>query len=447
MSRFSVNPERVECVRWSPGSRGRLAAGAALLLLCSVGALAQDDVDDPPVAPTVSVRPSAELRYTAGSGQVFELQGSNDLTHWRHIRDVVFGEGSDVSDFIPKDTIGSSEGFRFFRVVMSPLQRFGFAPKFLIGRKIDFNDEGAAAVLRFTSRAAGNSGAAPFAYSYRKTGDTSAELVIELGEGEVDSIELDFTADLVGLYTKTNSLNGAVKDIDKGTFSLGRLSDASPDPPATVAPESLVGQTYLFSDGDIHERVDFVTAAGGRAVDRADVVHFTYDFSHMTATAMATATVHYPGDVAIEYAMQFGGQACGTYLRREIVDGEVEHISEGVFSSAASVYHSSGAESTDVTLPADELAGRTYVMRDGGTPCHIQFQNHVTGKCVRGRQVDDIHYDYVVNCNATSTITVHMADGKYDRYHLNHTDETFVRHEVRDGVTVDTDTGTFSESL
>ena len=148
----------------------------------------------------------------------------------------------------------------------------------------------------------------------------------------------------------------------------------------------------------------------------------------------------------VEFEIDHAGGSCGTFTRRESVDGPLESTSEGVFSCAESVYHASGAESTTVTLPADELTGRTYVMRDGGTPCQLEFEMLRSGKCTEGNQVNPFEFDYVVTCNATSTITVRFGRLDYDEYRLNHTDETFVRNEFRRGKKVDSDTGTFSES-
>lgn len=428
------NPERVECVRWSPGSCGLLAAGAALLLaLSSAPASAQE----------LNVTPSIEVQYSAAAGQVFELQGSNDLRSWRDVKDVVFGEGERIGARF--DSAVTAPGtYQFYRVKISPSKSFGFAPTHLPGKHLLLNDEGESQLVYFNSRAAATSGDATFAYSYRKTGGMTGRLSIGLTAGETETIELEFSADRVGHYTRTRTANGQVDDIDRGTFALGRGSHASPGSPATVLPDSLVGQSYLFSDGDTHERMDFVTELGGRTIDRDYVEHFNYEFS--TAGEVVTATVSLPGEVSVEFEMTFGGRHSGIFVRREVVDGVPESTTEGVFSCAASVYHSEGAESTTVTLPAGDLAGRTYVMQDGGTPCHLRFENQQSGECTEGTRVDPFQFDYVVNCNSTSTVTLHFGVGEYDEYRLNHSDQVFVRSEVRGGELRDTDSGTFSES-
>ena len=61
-------------------------------------------------------------------------------------------------------------------------------------------------------------------------------------------------------------------------------------------------------------------------------------------------------------------------------------------------------------------------------------------------QVDEFEFDYVVSCAATSLVTIHFGNADHDAYYLNHSDQTFERHEIRGGVQQDTDTGTFSES-
>jgi len=383
----------------------------------------------------------AELNFTAGAGQVFELQGSQDLTAWRNFGDVIFGEGESVSEFVA--TAEPASAYPFYRVKISPSKEFGFAPQSLYGKQIEFNDEGDALVYSFHSRATGSAGGEDFAYHYRKLGDTLARLDIERGDGWSQHIELDFSADLVGRYTCGRHLDGRVTDIDAGTFTFHQSPPGSDGQPGDTIPISLRGHTYLFSDGDTDERFDFVTTDSGRRVDRAEITHFSYGYS--PADGSATATIGLPGDLSVELVMRFGSGFGGTFERRELVAGELESRSDGIFSFARSIYHAAGAESTDVTLPAGELTGRTYVMSDGGTPCRLQFLTHESGKCIQGKLVDEVRYDYIVNCNATSIITVRFGSGEFDRYHLNHTDLTFSRREIRGGSLVDTDSGTFIE--
>lgn len=416
--------------RRESGGWGRNLAALTLLLLIT-GA-------SPSLAQELRTAPLTELSYTAGAGQVFELQGSRDLSSWRNVGDVVFGEGGSMREFV--EASDAATGYRFYRVKISPSKEFGFAPRALLGRQIDFNDEGGARVFTFETRATGSSGGESFAYNYRKLGDTNGELDIERGDGTSEQIELDFSADLVGLYTRRLSRDGVVTDIDVGTFTFRR----TPTDPGGQMPEALTGNTYLFSDGDTHERFDFVSADSGRQIDRADVSHFNYSYARSADSA--TATIDLASDVVVEFEMQFGGSSCGAYQRRELVDGKLEHVTEGIFSCARSIYHSEGAGSTDVTLPAGELTGRTYVMSDGGTPCQLEFQTLESGRCIQGNLVDEISYDYVVDCNATSIITVRFGTAEFDRYHLNHSDLTFMRHEIRAGVLADTDSGTFAES-
>ena len=432
------NPERVECVRWSPGPCGHTAAGIYLLLAALVSLPAIAPADE------LSTAPSVELQYSAAVGQVFELQGSRDLRSWSDVGDVVFGGGERVSELLA--SYGGSDEFRFYRVKMSPSKAFGFAPTFLHGKRLLCNDEGQSGELRFVSRSEAASEDGPVAYSYRKTGDTSGVINLDLGGGESEVIELDFKADHVGIYKRTRLVGGRLDDLDLGTFALGRNTDPAEDPADPVTPGSLVGRSFLFSDGDNDERLDFVTDESGRAVDRADVAQFDYGYSVAGDPALATATVWFADEVTVEFEMRFGNRSGGTFTRRELVDGVLEATSVGVFSCAASVYHTPGAESTSITLPVDELTGRTYLIRDGGTPCQLKFETHRSGRCIEGAQVVPFEFDYVVNCNATSTVTIRFAADDYDEYRLNHTDEIFVRREIRGGELRDSDSGTFSES-
>lgn len=426
------DPEPIEQVARMLSSCRHAAAGIALLsgLVLASPAVAQD----------FKITPAVECQYTAGAGQVYELQGSRDLRTWRKVGDVVFGEGDAVSEFVPPES--DANGYRFYRVKHSPSKEFGFAPGSLTGKLIAFNDEGDAQIYSFTSRAGGSANGGSFAYRYRKAGDAIGNLVVERRAGESEHIELAFSADLAGSYTRTLRRGDLVVDVDLGTFSLGREAPQPRDQP----PAALLGNTYVFSDGDIRERFDFVTPDSGRAVDGVEVQRFTYSYDTGGGSGSPRVMIAFPGDLAIEFTLEFGEGACGSFVRRESVDGQLLHSSEGVFSSARSVYHTDGAESTDVTLPAGELTGRTYVMRDGGTPCQLQFHTLESGRCIQGNLIDDIRYDYVVNCNSTSTITVDFGSGGYDRYQLNHSDQTFLRQEVRGGVLTDTDTGSFSET-
>ena len=426
------DPEPIERVAGILSSYLHAAAGIALLsgLVLASPAVAQD----------FKITPAFEFHYTAGAGQVYELQGSRDLRTWRKVGDVVFGEGDAVSEFVPPAS--DANGYRFYRVKHSPSKEFGFAPGSLTGKLIAFNDEGDAHIYSFTSRAGGSADGGSLAYRYRKASDTVGKLVVERRAGESEHIELAFSADLAGSYTRTLRRGDSVIDVDLGTFSLGREAPQTPDQP----PAALAGNTYIFSDGDTRERFDFVTPDSGRAVDGVEVQAFTYSYAASGETGSPKVTIAFPGDLAIEFTLEFGEGACGSFVRQESVDGRLVHSSEGVFSSARSVYHTDGAESTDVTLPAGELTGRTYVMRDGGTPCQLQFHTLESGRCIQGNLVDEIRYDYVVNCNSTSTITVRFGSDEYDRYQLNHSDQTFLRQEVRGGVLADTDTGTFAEA-
>lgn len=440
---------RVEQAGWSWRSCGFKAAGIALLSV--ILATKPVSADDLGVLPQLSIKPAFEVHYSAGPGQVYELQGSDDLRAWRDLNDPVFGHGGTVGHlFSPTEPGDLQTEFRYYRVKISPSQAFGFAPTQLSGKVIELNDDGSPRRLRFDSRSTGSTGTAgdePFLYSYRKLGDARGEMTIRRGSGTDSSTEnltVDFVADLVGNYTRSVIRGGVVRDIDSGTFALVTGSDPGLDPSAAVIPESLVGCTFLFSDATGHERLDFVTASGGRAVDRAEVTHFTYEYLETAATGKAT--VFYPGEFKVEFEMTFCGGSCGTYLRREFADGVLEASDAGIFNCANSVYHSRGADSTNVTLPADALTGQAYIIRDGGTPLHLQFQTPSTGTCTEGSRVDPFEFDYAVKCNATSTVTLRFGSGNYDEYHLNHTDGTFLRHEVRDGQQVDSDTGTFSES-
>ena len=431
------NPERVECVRWSPGT-----ARLLLLLLLGFAALPVKAQELAP-QPNLSVRPVLEVHYSAGAGGVFELQGSDDLRSWRDLGDAVFGEGEQVQSFFPADGDAPS-AYRYYRVKILSPQSFGFAPMHLIRKQLEFNDEGSALRLDFETRSSGSAAGEGFTYSYQKLGDTLGRLTIRR-DGGSDRIDLDFAADLVGNYTRSEIRGGVVKDIDTGTFALGTVTHPSPDPSANLIPESLMGCTFVFSDDAGHERLDFVTGLSGRGVDRAEVENFAYQYSESRETS--TATIFYPGEIAVEFEMTFtGAGSSGTYVRREFVDGELDLTDEGIFSCARSIYHAAGADSTNVTLPVDELTGRSYLIRDGGTPQRLQFQTAFSGRLVEGNQVDPFEFDYLVKCNASATITIRFGDGDYDEYHLNHTDETFVRHEVRGGERIDSDTGTFSES-
>ena len=437
-NRDSFDQDRVGCSYFwtSDGGSFVIAAIAALsFLLLSAPAPAQE----------FATTPLVELHYTAGPGQVYELQGSNDLGSWRRVGDVVFGEGAAVSDFVsPSDEPGS---YRFYRVKPSPSKEFGFAPSTLYGMRLELNDEGDALGYLFTSRAGGSAKEESIAYNYRKLGDTLGRIDVEYGDGESEHIELEFSADYVGRYTRTSRWGGADVDVDLGTFSIAREALRLRDQEAALsAPSSLAGNSYVFGDGDNFERFDFVTPNSGRAVDGVKVTQFDYSYSVSNDSATASVTLAFPGDLAIKFDMEFGNRSCGRFQRRELVDGELDHHSEGGFSSANSVYHTLGAEATDVTLPAGELTGRSYVMRDGGTPCILQFRTLEHGRCLQGNLVNEIRYDYVVNCNATSTVTVYFRPGEYDRYHLNHSDRTFMRKEVRGAVPTDTDTGTFTET-
>ena len=453
MAKLFNNPERVECVRWSPGSCGRMAAGTALLLAASaMFAAAQENggnvnvVTAPQTQFEIALDPVLGIDFEAGVGQVFELQGSTDLRGWRDIGDAVFGDGDRVSHFFVPGNSGDT--YRYFRVKILPSQAFGFAPPNLVRHELSLNDDGGARRYTFFSRSSAVLGGdEPLTYSYLKLGDTRGRLTIDHGAGDRDQIDLNFSADLVGTYTRSTYQGGEVSDVDRGTFSVGNRIHPSPDPSTTVIPASLVGRSYIFSDGTNQERLDFVTDSGGRAIDRATVDHFSYEFE--VGDEIATATISQPGDITVEFEMLFGlGSDCGTYVRREFVDGTLEATDEGIFSCADSIYHGAGATSTNVTLPADELTGHTYLMRDGGTVSRLNFQTHRSGRLTQGSRVEPFDFSYVVKCNATSAITITVGDddGDYDEYHLNHTDMTFVRNEVRGGEVVDSDTGTFSDT-
>ncbi|MFT4548124.1 MAG: hypothetical protein ACI9MB_002075, partial [Verrucomicrobiales bacterium] len=378
--------ERVKCSR-------KITGTALLLSLAVLSWLPSANAQQP-----VSAKAASKLSYEATAGQVFELQGSNDLAVWRDVGDVVFGDGKRVSDHLSGDP--RRDDFRFFRVKIAPAQTFGFAPIYLLGKTIAFNDEGASQTVSFDSRSSATLGEESKTYRYRKLGDTIARLDFTSGDTITERIDLEFVADLVGNYTRTKWVAGRVDDIDRGTFALGSAPlTHSPDSPATIIPESLVGLTYLFSDGDNSERLDFVTNTRGRAVDGATVLHFTYDYLQDNRSSIVT--VHYHGEISVQYELRQGETSAGTFLRHESVDGILDHTSEGIFSSAASVYHTPGAESTTVTLPADELTGRTYVMLDGGTPCRLQFDDLLNGRCIEGSQVDEFEFDYAVDCAST----------------------------------------------
>jgi len=439
------NPERVECVRWSPGSRSLKAAGTFLALLLAAGASQAQDLA--PDDGNLAIHRALEVNYKTNPGQVFELQGSGDLQGWRDIGDVVFGEGGSVHDFVSSKNAPASF---LYRVKISPSQQFGFAPSAIVGKQFAFNDDGGARVYNFDTRGSATefsnlAGVSPatLAYSFRKNGDSYSRLTIERGSGDRDVYELDFSADHIGTYQRSEIRDGSTRDIDRGTFTLGAKRSPSQDPPATLIPQSLVGLSYLYSDGLTRERFDFVSNNSGRSIERAAVRHFGYAYQIGEETATATVV---DGELTIEFEMTFTGESAGTYTRREYFDGTLEYTDEGLFSSGASVYHGAGANSTNLTLPADEIVGRSYLIRDGGTPCSLEFETQTSGKCVEGNQIDSFDFEYTVRCNATSVMKIKFSETSYDEYHMNYSDCTFMRYEVRSGKLVDTDTGTFSET-
>ena len=252
--------------RRESGGWGRNLAALTLLLLIT-GA-------SPSLAQELRTAPLTELSYTAGAGQVFELQGSRDLSSWRNVGDVVFGEGGSMREFV--EASDAATGYRFYRVKISPSKEFGFAPRALLGRQIDFNDEGGARVFTFETRATGSSGGESFAYNYRKLGDTNGELDIERGDGTSEQIELDFSADLVGLYTRRLSRDGVVTDIDVGTFTFRRTpTDPGGQMPALELDDgSILAETVVICDY-LEELNPTPALIGANAQERAEARMWT----------------------------------------------------------------------------------------------------------------------------------------------------------------------------
>ena len=154
------------------------------------------------------------------------------------------------------------------------------------------------------------------------------------------------------------------------------------------------------------------------------------------------------------YLFTFTAAGRGTWVRDEYRRGQLKDRDVGVFS----VVGQGGNPNGGVTNPPAVLptsipsspSGFAFTFQSGETPERLEFRSGVSGTEF-GDDIGDTEpnvftYTYALTGSNTASVVVTFKPGKFDEYLLTYTAPSkgrFVRHEYKDGLLVDTDTGAF----
>jgi hypothetical protein len=310
-------------------------------------------------AETLEIDQAVELRFKTRSGKKYTLQGSNDFNSWKTIGKAGYGNGGIQKRFVSVDD--ASENLKFFRLEVIEEPNVGFAPVSIVGARYILNTGGFPETIDFrengeAERASAN-GTSLEKFHFSKTDDDRTTLELIEGMGRELYI-VEYTGAEAGAFRLEMYRGDQLDDVDVGTFTVQTAANLPPVPGSVNAPpvpptgqvgvakSQLSGLSFVFHDGGEPIWLQFEDATSGRAVDDGDSEPFTYLIEPVNE-AEQILRVDLGGDEKLEVHLAYSGECSGTYILRELENGQLDDVDMGTFSVSSDPIPAQHSEDDD----------------------------------------------------------------------------------------------------
>ena len=289
----------------------------------------------------LAIEQAVELRFKTSRGKTYTLQGSDDFNEWRNLGAAGYGDGKIKKHFLSVDD--AEQNLRFFRLNVEEDQGDDVAAGDLIGKRFILNTGGFPQTIDFVSENQANRSSAnamdTVDYEYSKTGPGSGGLEIVSGDSRL-RYSLEFTGREAGAFRLETFRGERIDDIDVGTFTVLSMPIAPPVPgempplPSAepgLAKSVISGLSFVFNDGGEPIWLQFQDEMNGRAIDDDDVEAFAYSIEPINE-AEQVLRLDFGDEFQMELHLAYSGECSGTYILREIEDGNLDDVDMGTFS-------------------------------------------------------------------------------------------------------------------
>ena len=289
----------------------------------------------------LAIEQAVELRFKTSRGKTYTLQGSDDFNEWRNLGAAGYGDGKIKKHFLSVDD--AEQNLRFFRLNVEEDQGDDVAAGDLIGKRFILNTGGFPQTIDFVSENQANRSSAnamdTVDYEYSKTGPGSGGLEIVSGDSRL-RYSLEFTGREAGAFRLETFRGERIDDIDVGTFTVLSMPMAPPVPgempplPSAepgLAKSVISGLSFVFNDGGEPIWLQFQDEMNGRAIDDDDVEAFAYSIEPINE-AEQVLRLDFGDEFQMELHLAYSGECSGTYILREIEDGNLDDVDMGTFS-------------------------------------------------------------------------------------------------------------------